>query len=150
MNEPILSPPPAPEAMGLRELRRELRLTRLRAARAEASLAEAQRLLEDARAETAQEAERFGAAIREAETRIRRAEIRALAVEAGAVDPDDVAKLLPPLEGADAETLREAVRALLRAKPHLLRRPVRIDAGWSGAAAEPFDMNQVLRRFGGR
>jgi uncharacterized protein involved in type VI secretion and phage assembly len=90
-----------------------------------------------------------------AETALMRAAVVAAAATANAADPGDVFTLLDKsaLEIDDADNVtgaKEAVDALLKAKPHLLRRTAGgFDGGRQGAPHSGTSMNDLIRRAAG-
>ena len=101
---------------------------------------------EEHRAEIAslrQEAGSYRAKAREAEKRAARAEIGLVAAALGFADPTDAVRLLDELPD-DVEKRREALEALAKTKPYLLRGGGgRGDAGVSGQA--PTTLNYLIR-----
>lgn len=90
----------------------------------------------------------------ELQTRVQTAQARALAKEAGAVDPALVArlvdfdKLADPLDEVE---VGGAIQTLLREKPFLKGHTVRTDAGAGGGGnVGEIDMNTQIRRAAGR
>ena len=90
-----------------------------------------------------QEAANYRVKAREAEKRAARAEIGLVAAALGFADPTDAVRLLDELPD-DVEKRREALEALAKTKPYLLRGGGgRGDAGVSGQA--PPTLNDLIR-----
>lgn len=112
----------------LKKIRSETASLRRRAKEAESELeklrteqlSESEKAIAQARQEARQEA------LGEANQRVIAAEIRAAAAAAGAIDPDDVVALIDSSgiavdDDGTVTGTTDAVRALLKAKPHLVR-----------------------------
>jgi hypothetical protein len=155
-------PPTPEEAQALREENERLkaaaaksRTEAARRAKAEADAARKKAEDEGNVSELQKQLDSERQAREAAETKLVQTQAKTIARELGAVDAGDVVALLDwnsLVDPTDEAEVRQALRALLKAKPHLRKTTKDTDAGQTGGgegSGKGTDMNTILRRAAG-